>query len=389
MVVVDEQRQVKYRSLASELVQDRIRRQSLAEEMRVLYVAMTRAREHLVLLGTCDLALPQRWQQMWGGHDGPLPPDAVLGGRCVLDWVGPAVASIGQREPVAFELHTHEESEIDELARHVVRQPALSETQVQFAQLQALKSPPAHDPAATRAIDRLVRPYAHEPYTRIPAVNSVTSLTKTGRAAPTAADPATRAIIARFDQHLPLPKTVATDRTVSPLDVGAATHRALQYLDFASPAAADAVRQQLEQLVARKLLAEAERAVVDIDAVVWLMTSELGAMLKNAGGAARRELSLQFPAPPDLAAATAPQEQGLDRVMIRGRIDVLVPAEGGLVVADYKTDAVSEETVTARVELYRPQIVAYCDAIHRISGQPIRAAYLAFLSLRRLQRLTI
>ena len=53
MSVVDEERQIRYPSLASTLVQDRLRRQAMAEELRVLYVAMTRAREHLVLVGTC------------------------------------------------------------------------------------------------------------------------------------------------------------------------------------------------------------------------------------------------------------------------------------------------------------------------------------------------
>ena len=52
MVVVDEEKRCRYPSLALTLVQNRLRQQSLAEELRVLYVAMTRAKEHLVLIGT-------------------------------------------------------------------------------------------------------------------------------------------------------------------------------------------------------------------------------------------------------------------------------------------------------------------------------------------------
>ena len=52
---------------------------ALAEEMRVLYVAMTRAKEHLVMMGTCGRETPSRWAARWTGHDGPLPPDVVLG----------------------------------------------------------------------------------------------------------------------------------------------------------------------------------------------------------------------------------------------------------------------------------------------------------------------
>ena len=53
MVVIDEEKRCRYPSLVSTLVQNRLRQQSLAEELRVLYVAMTRAREHLILVGTC------------------------------------------------------------------------------------------------------------------------------------------------------------------------------------------------------------------------------------------------------------------------------------------------------------------------------------------------
>ena len=47
----------------------------------------------------------------------------------------------------------------------------------------------------------------------------------------------------------------------------------------------------------------------------------------------------------------------MDRVMVRGRLDVMLPLSDGLLVADYKTDRVTAETVDARVEFYREQIV--------------------------------
>jgi len=54
MKVVDPQRNITYPSLAHQAVADAIRRDTLAEELRILYVAMTRAKEHLVLVGTAS-----------------------------------------------------------------------------------------------------------------------------------------------------------------------------------------------------------------------------------------------------------------------------------------------------------------------------------------------
>src|SRR5205814_6036310 len=263
----------------------------------------------------------------------------------VLDWVGPVVAALGDASPHAFEMHRHDDEQIKALSAKVVRKPQLTETQTYFAQLKAISPAPADDPAATRVIDRLVRPYGFEPYTRIPAVNSVTALTKSGRAAPAGQSPS-RLPLVSFEQHLPLPKSIAADRSLSPLEIGAATHSVLQYLDFTHLPTAAVVRQQIAHMAAKKLIVDAHISSVDVDAIVWLMNSELGSLLREAGKRVRRELSLQFPAPPDLAASAAPSEDPLDRVMIRGRIDVLLEtSDGRLIVADYKTDQLTPETL--------------------------------------------
>src|SRR5438045_9702797 len=116
---------------------------------------MTRTREHLVLVGTCDEEQPERWRQSWADHQGALPPDTVLDATCVLDWVGPVVAALGDASPRAFEMHRHDDEQIKALSAKIVRKPHLTETQTYFAQLKAISPAPADDPAATRVIDRL------------------------------------------------------------------------------------------------------------------------------------------------------------------------------------------------------------------------------------------
>jgi ATP-dependent helicase/nuclease subunit A len=77
---IDEQKQIRYPSLASVLIEQRLRQQTLAEELRVLYVAMTRAKEHLILIGTVKDKTCGSWQSRWGRHGpGALPADAILG----------------------------------------------------------------------------------------------------------------------------------------------------------------------------------------------------------------------------------------------------------------------------------------------------------------------
>jgi ATP-dependent helicase/nuclease subunit A len=117
---------------------------------------------------------------------------------------------------------------------------------------------------------------------------------------------------------------------------------------------------------------------------MWLMSTELGRMLRHNARQLRRELPVYYPIdPPGQSEVSDP----LDRIMVRGRIDVLIPDSTGWVVADFKTDRVTEQTIDARVEFYRPQVDSYRAAIERIAGQKVKAAYLAFLTPRILRTL--
>ena len=71
MQVVDERRFIRHDSVSSTLVSHSLHRQTIAEELRLLYVAMTRAKEHLVCVGTCRATALEEWENLWRHHTGP------------------------------------------------------------------------------------------------------------------------------------------------------------------------------------------------------------------------------------------------------------------------------------------------------------------------------
>jgi ATP-dependent helicase/nuclease subunit A len=378
---VDEEKRIRYPSLPWVLCQEKLKRQMLAEELRVLYVAMTRAREHLILVGTCDEKTRNGWED-WKSHEGALPNDVILGCNTMLDWIGPVAAAIESSKPGSFTGILHDDEQIQQWAGQIIRRPALSEDQKKLAKLDPLDPSPAPDKFATGVIDRMTAPYAWNSFTRLPAVASVTSLTKSGRAAP-GGESASRADLVSFDLELAAPRCVAKDQRATPTEVGSATHLVLQYLDFTKASSAAEIERQLEAMTRRKLVLAAHAKIVDREAIQWLAQSELGLLLNKHHSQLRRELPVYFAQP----AADGPNtDGGLDRVMIRGRLDVMLPLDDGLLIADYKTDRVTADTIDARAEFYREQITSYADAIARISGQPVNRIYLAFLAPRILRR---
>jgi ATP-dependent helicase/nuclease subunit A len=382
--VCDEALRVRYPSLASTIVSERLRRQMLAEEMRILYVATTRARERLILVGTCDLSLREKWANRWAGHNGPLPPDDVLSGACMLDWLGPASTVIAKRDGMSIECMAHETITVDELTQS--RRPTLSPRQQKLAALEPLSTPRRPSDAAADGLwKRLTTPYAHEPFTNLTASGAVTSISR--KTEHLLVEPDVRA--ARdgfvFEQPLRAPRAGAEAVAPAAADVGSATHLLIEHLDLIRPCTSDDLRDQLLQLVESKLLPAAMAAHIDLDALAWFMTTDLAATLRKHAASVRREVAINFPMPPQHFGVGASADP-MDRVMIRGRLDVLLPLAQGAILIDFKTDSIDAPSVTARLEHYRAQINLYRDALTPMLGKPVTESWLVFLKPRVVQR---
>lgn len=93
---------VSYPTLPWLAIRRKIELETLAEEMRVLYVALTRAREKLYLIATVKDAGRQfsAWER-FANHEGPaLPDDAIAAAKCYLDWIGPALVRHPEGQPL-------------------------------------------------------------------------------------------------------------------------------------------------------------------------------------------------------------------------------------------------------------------------------------------------
>jgi ATP-dependent helicase/nuclease subunit A len=377
---VDEEKRIRYPSLATVIVQTSLRRQSLAEELRVLYVAATRAKEHLILSGTCSDKKCEQWASRWANVPGPLPPEDVLGASCMLDWVGPAVAMIGREDAFATTVHSPEE--VAQWTGAELRRPGLSPWQQRLANLEPLQPAPAADERARRIVESLTAAYPHAAASHLEAARSVTDWSKTRRAAPAGYASTTAAVA--FAPTLATPRCLQDRRDLSAAEVGSATHVVLQHLDFARPCVEEDLAEQMNALVTRRLLTPAQARHVDLAAIEWLMGTELGGRLRAEAGSLRRELDFYLAVPPAAFAAEVVSGDLGDQVMVRGRVDALLVAKEGLTVIDYKTDRVTPDRLAERAAFYRGQVTHYRDALARITGRPVVAVHLVFLAARQI-----
>ncbi len=389
--VANEQRNVRYNSLASILVSTRLKDATVAEEMRTLYVALTRAKEHLVLLGSASGEQIDRWKQR--GGEGAFSAAAVMGVGCSLQWLLMLADSPAARSHLAV----HELTDQDLAAgAHSGSASCGRLAPVGEATPTEASGAGASDPAAD-AIARIAYQYPYMPLSRIAAVQSVTGLSKSDSAdqpvlvgadpedAPVfiAQAPAPRQPRASGgremddDDLLPPPSFLAESGTgASAADRGIATHAVLQYLDFAT---ADATLQhQIDAMVQRHQLTPQQAQLVDLDSIRWLLASEIGELLKQ--GRSHRELPFYFPAAPPAGGEGVLDP--MDHIMVRGRLDAIVPTPQGLLIIDYKTDRAVPQPGSERAIGYQKQCGYYRQAIERMGGSKVAGVRLVFLVAR-------
>ncbi len=136
-------------------------------------------------------------------------------------------------------------------------------------------------------------------------------------------------------------------------------------------------------MVEQRFISEADAGLVKRDSVAWVIESEAGRLMRQHAAILRREIPVYFPVEIEPALASEHSKDPLDRTMVRGRLDVVIPLPNGVIVIDYKTDNVNDQTLAGRAAEYAGQMKAYEEAFAQISGLAVKQSYLVFLTPRK------
>lgn len=367
---VDLDRKIKYPTLAREAIAGTLRRENLSEELRVLYVAMTRPKEKLILVDAMYHA-EGRLQKLASVASCPVLPETVASCSNFGEWLllpllcrseAQSLRQLGQStvqqlctgDTAPWQVFIH-----DAQAFAAAPRPAASPDTAQDAQ--GMET--AFDP---RLLER-VYPYARE--TVLPSKVTATQLK--GRALDQ--EIAENAAHTPYLRPLSQPRFRQEGAGLTPAEQGTATHLALQYLDFSNRDAAG----QVERLRARQLLSPEQAAAVDTAALERFLQSGLADEIR-AGHNVLREY--RFTLLMD-ASFYDPAASAGDEMLLQGVVDCCFETEQGITVVDFKTDRIfREEDLARRAEEYRPQLEAYSRALAQVLEKPVVRRVLYFLA---------
>jgi len=411
--VVDRDAKVSYPSLAHRAVTGKLDRETVAEEMRLLYVALTRAKEKLVLVASAtDLeqraARAAESARMTGWR---LPQGRVLRARSWLDWILSTVARHGDGRPLRalgagdlgpefyapqdlevagaaarFSVRLWKGEEVDRMAAEGERMggelPGISWKAL--ARHEPLRGAAVGiDPDVARRLEAVhAWRYPYEAAARLPAKVSVTEL---ARRFETGEEEEQAALLEPPRALLELPARDASSPG-SPVERGLAVHAFLARVDLrdVSPAG---LAVQVEELARRGILSSKEVGLIDLGALARFFESPLGRRIREAGcepfdpPRLWRELAFTMRLSAEAFAkhGIADETAGGDIVVLQGVIDCLIREKDRFVVVDYKTDSVrfGEEELAAR--RYAWQVRLYGEFVKRSVPGALVEAYLAFL----------
>ena len=348
--LTDLQRRVEYPTLARNAIRLRLEREMLSEELRLLYVAMTRAKERLYLTGVVK-DLDKLIEKSRETLSVPMAPEVLARAASPLQWLVSACLADGEQHI------------------RIRRCEAASDAAAEEQQTEQTEK---DETAAAELRRRLAFRYPYSAAEALPSKVTATELK--GRAE---ADEDARPLAPARKTHFRMPDFTKKDKPVTGAEKGTATHLVLQYMDFDRTGSVDEVRQEIERLRLQRFLSDREAMAVDADAIVGLFASPLGECLRRAEELHREfKFSLLCDAGELFGCASG------EEVLLQGVVDCFWIEDGAITIVDYKTDALRDRgQARERADAYRSQLGAYARALERICGLPVRQCVLYFLSV--------
>ena len=333
---LDVKRKIRYPLVSYEAVRNKIAEESVSEEMRVLYVALTRAKQKLICTATVK-DFEKRMEKISVGEHATV--FEALSTKDFLDWILRGID--------------------DNWKLTVVSPEEISLTQYEEKPSAVM---PGHCDDISEIKEIFEYKYPFEKATTLPTKLSVSEV-KRRREHESAGE--TRLYIPEISDR----PVFLSDKSVTAAEKGIINHLILRHINVQNPD----IDRCITELLSKSLLSEEDVCHVDKEGIKFFFESDIGQRLKKADYI-KRELFFGI----NMAAEELFPGQGYgdETVMIQGIIDLVFTVDKKTVIVDYKTDKILDSD---RKSMYKTQLVLYAKAAEKILGKKIDELYLFML----------
>lgn len=395
---VDYEKRISYPTMAKQALRYQIKKESLSEEMRILYVALTRAKEKLILTGTVKKASASmtRWKEHSLVKSEKIPSYIILKGKNFLDWICPALVQNEEYEhniriwsKDQFKIENTKEGDNAESANNIDNANSAGNTDNtgnmndrneineinQFGSIEEVNNGEVkYRDEILKEIDRrLSWVYKYKNSTAIPVKVSVTELK--------------RRFVTEFVDEYPAyqmfpptlvkkPAFLEQSKGLSSAEIGTVLHFVMQHLDLKHVREAAEIKSQVEKMVEIGLLNSQQASYVDINKILRYFRSDIGQRMLSAARIYREVPFNIRISSNEILKVPGPEEM----ILLQGVIDCFFEEKDGLVLLDYKTDYISpNEGIHAigRIKArYATQLKYYQMVLEKLLDQKVKEKYI-------------
>jgi len=352
--------------------QERI--ETLNEELRLLYVALTRPADQLFLVAQYPSeSAAEKWVTQ---VDSTAHPHEWAQAKCCMDWIGPALSQI-IHQPDWF-LATPSEHPLVrwQTVTPSIATPSQPPTRSETSPPPDLLSTPKSASALADQIESVQFLYPFQPATLEPAKSTVSTIRR--RWLQSDDDTVQASNLPPFPKPNPTaPHGPFSHPSLNAAEVGVAHHLFLQHVDLDSTSNPTTLQNEAQRLTALRILSSEQAQCLNWNVLSDFWNSELGLHLKRNVDHLRRELPF--------TAAFRPDELQLppaidDFIVVQGIVDAALILPEEIHLLDFKTGQVTSTSLPDEVQRYSTQLHLYALALQRIYQRPVTRLWIHFLS---------
>ena len=391
---IDVEDRVVYNTFPRMAMSQQIKAENMSEEMRVLYVALTRAKEKLILTGSVDNfdKTLKSWGQSLNRKTKAIGTSTAMKANSYLDWIGTAFMSHPDAKEIRDMLQVSDATYIreEETSRWSFKrwnksdisgpeQLKSEELDIRKEELLGWDTDQVYGPYKDEIDQRLSWKYPFREATKLPVKMTVSEIKQRWRSQDGEAQ------VMSFGSEKPAnrPAFMGEQQKHTPAERGTMIHNVLQHLDLENCQEEEKVKGQIREMILQGKVDSAVVEMISLRRVMNFAEHPITQRLRSSKDVYREQ---QFVLLMD-AKEVIPsfQEDYEEDIMIQGVIDCFFEEEDGYILVDYKTDYVPEnrgrnEAISQIKGAYAKQIEIYAKAIEDITKHHVKEKYLYLYS---------
>ncbi|MDD3401783.1 MAG: helicase-exonuclease AddAB subunit AddA [Hespellia sp.] len=360
---IDLQYRTKSPTLLRKVIQEEKKIEALGEELRILYVALTRAKEKLIMIGT--VKDPMRLLE----EDSPeIDYSALMKARTYFDWVIPCI----QGRPDQIPLRTRvvdtsdlESADVIETSADAIAEQVLLNWDDSISYDEKIRQ---------KLEEELGFTYAYQSEEQLKMKFTVSELKKRisqmeAAAGGEASDTVGEEMYRREETSAIVPAFLQQETELKGASRGTAYHKFLELLDFSEVYDVEAVKAAVARFEAEEKMTKEMAECINAEDMLHFLQCDSGVRMHQAARKGQLHAEQPFVLGVD-AKEIYPEQKSDEMILVQGIIDVYFEEDNELVVLDYKTDQVRK--ASELLERYHGQLDYYAQALEQMTGKKVK-----------------